>query len=241
MTMESRLIVVHGDKGGVGKSMVAMALIDYLMSIDVPVALIESDASNSDVRRMYENHVPNTFLALNHDPKSWIGIGNFIEENPDYVFVLNTPANIGIPMKKHFTIERIEALGIPVDLLWVINDNVDAENLMHTRFDEYGDRFRQRVVFFNEFFEAEMVDVEGATTFSFPALHKAVTKALQNNPGTSFQDALMQSGILRRGELGELIAFLKGTNGTRQLFAKALTEPIQHTFHEPPPPQGQEN
>ncbi|MBP0657357.1 P-loop NTPase, partial [Mycobacterium tuberculosis] len=44
----SKFIVVHGDKGGVGKSMVAQALADNLMSSGVKVAIVEADTQNPD-------------------------------------------------------------------------------------------------------------------------------------------------------------------------------------------------
>ena len=47
------LFAVGGCKGGVGKSMVALALVDYLLQRGEPVLLIETDTSNPDVWRMY--------------------------------------------------------------------------------------------------------------------------------------------------------------------------------------------
>jgi MinD superfamily P-loop ATPase len=47
--MAPNIYWVGGGKGGVGKSMVSMALLDYLLSKGVPALLVESDTSNPDV------------------------------------------------------------------------------------------------------------------------------------------------------------------------------------------------
>src|SRR5665811_2094172 len=44
--MSSQIYWVGGGKGGVGKSMVSMALLDYLVARGVSTMLIESDTSN---------------------------------------------------------------------------------------------------------------------------------------------------------------------------------------------------
>lgn len=43
------LFAVGGCKGGVGKTMVTLALMDYLLRRDRPILLIEADTSNPDV------------------------------------------------------------------------------------------------------------------------------------------------------------------------------------------------
>ena len=45
------LFAVGGCKGGVGKTMVALALVDYLLRRDWPILLVETDTSNPDVWR----------------------------------------------------------------------------------------------------------------------------------------------------------------------------------------------
>ena len=47
--MAKDIYFVGGSKGGVGKSMVAVALLDYLLEKGEDVILIESDTSNCDL------------------------------------------------------------------------------------------------------------------------------------------------------------------------------------------------
>ena len=44
--MANTIYLVSGRKGGVGKSIVSMALVDYLQMLGVDVLLIETDNSN---------------------------------------------------------------------------------------------------------------------------------------------------------------------------------------------------
>lgn len=53
--MTGQLIMVGGGKGGVGKSLVAMAALDYLRSINSDVLLIEADRQNQDVALAYQS------------------------------------------------------------------------------------------------------------------------------------------------------------------------------------------
>ena len=44
------IFISHGEKGGVGKSRLAMVLIDYLLKHNLrPVVLVEGDKSGQDV------------------------------------------------------------------------------------------------------------------------------------------------------------------------------------------------
>ena len=47
--MNKPIYVVGGSKGGVGKSLVTMALVHYLKENDDEVFLIDADTSNPDV------------------------------------------------------------------------------------------------------------------------------------------------------------------------------------------------
>ncbi|OCX68704.1 hypothetical protein A6M27_10750 [Acidithiobacillus thiooxidans] len=49
-----RLIISHGDKGGVGKSIYAMLAVDYLLSKGLDVAVVEGDIQIGDVAKRYD-------------------------------------------------------------------------------------------------------------------------------------------------------------------------------------------
>jgi Mrp family chromosome partitioning ATPase len=56
--MGSQIYSVGGGKGGVEKSIVSMALLDYLIARGVSTMLIESDTSNPGVCKTYKDTLP---------------------------------------------------------------------------------------------------------------------------------------------------------------------------------------
>jgi hypothetical protein len=79
------IYISHGEKGGVGKSRLAMVLIDYLLKVNArPVVLIEGDKSGQDVGERYADIVETGFINLNrpdHMQEAFSSLGNWIEEH----------------------------------------------------------------------------------------------------------------------------------------------------------------
>lgn len=59
-----RIIFVHGDKGGVGKSMFARGLLDYHCRNNIPVTAYDSDKRNPDLSRFYGKLAPVQLIDL---------------------------------------------------------------------------------------------------------------------------------------------------------------------------------
>lgn len=59
------IYVSHGEKGGVGKSRLAMVLVDYLLVNERTVVVVEGDKSGADVGLRYRGIVETAFLNLN--------------------------------------------------------------------------------------------------------------------------------------------------------------------------------
>ena len=49
--------LVDGEKGGVGKSFVTRAMIQYGLDCELPFVAVETDRSNPDVNRVYKERV----------------------------------------------------------------------------------------------------------------------------------------------------------------------------------------
>ena len=62
--MARNIYLVGGSKGGVGKSMVTMATLDYLLDRGESVLLIESDTSNPDTWKAYKDVTETELLNL---------------------------------------------------------------------------------------------------------------------------------------------------------------------------------
>ena len=59
-----RLIFIHGDKGGVGKSVLARALLDHYIRNDIAVDAYDSDKRNPDISRFYAKRLPVSLVDL---------------------------------------------------------------------------------------------------------------------------------------------------------------------------------
>src|SRR5260370_38725514 len=96
--MATNICWVGGGKGGVGKSMVSMALLDYLLDKGVPALFMESDTSNPDVDKAYRADLPSELVDLDH-VDGWIQVVNTCDANRDKAVVGNTPARsaTGVP------------------------------------------------------------------------------------------------------------------------------------------------
>jgi hypothetical protein len=129
--MRSQIYWVGGGKGGVGKSMVSMALLDYLVGRGVSTMLIESDTSNPDVCKTYKNALPCELLDLDK-VDGWIQLVNACDANRDKVVVVNTAArsNAGVASFGGTLTTSLGDLDRSLITLWAINRQRDSLELL---------------------------------------------------------------------------------------------------------------
>lgn len=195
----TRFIMVHGDKGGVGKSFVAQAIADFLSARGEKVAIIDADTRNPDVSRMFAKSLPCAQANVRSE-NGWMDVMEFVVAHPGHTIIMNTPAGIGEYMKDDmasfasFLKERDAP--VEMELWWTMNIQHDSVNLLHEAYKSYGQYFaRQRVVcnthFSNgdqtpqgPFFlwnESELrtkMEKNGGMTVYFPGLHLRVVAKL---------------------------------------------------------------
>lgn len=127
------IYLVCGDKGGVGKSMVSLALLHRVLRREQPVELVETDTSNPDVWRCYEKEpgVTSELIGLD-DADGWIALVNLCEARPDRAIVINTAArnNVGVEAHGETLNGALGELGRPLVALWVINRQRDSVELL---------------------------------------------------------------------------------------------------------------
>ena len=132
--MNKPLFLVGGSKGGVGKSMTALTLVDYLRERGEPVLLIETDTSNPDVWRMYARDEAGVIAeTVNLDEADgWIELANYCAAHADRVAVVNTAArnNLGVAAHGATLNEALPELGRRLVTLWVINCDRDSLELL---------------------------------------------------------------------------------------------------------------
>jgi hypothetical protein len=134
-----RIYLVGGSKGGVGKSLVSMSVIDHLQAAGEKVLLIESDTSNPDVWKSYKDVVQCELVDLD-DADGWIQLVNLCDEQRDAVVVVNTAArnNRGVAAYGVTLKSTLEALDRELVTLWVINRQRDSLELLKEYLETLG-------------------------------------------------------------------------------------------------------
>jgi hypothetical protein len=138
--MNQPIIIVNGSKGGVGKSLTTMALLDYFSVKHQFVKLIDADTNNPDVFRCYGRITEGEIVDLN-DVDGWIRMVNLADATPFKAVVVNTPAQNNACVHKHASIllDSLRELARPLITLWVINRQRDSLELMKDYMDHMGD------------------------------------------------------------------------------------------------------
>ena len=127
-----RIYWMGGAKGGVGKSMLTMAAIDYLTAKGEKILLVECDMDNPDVWKTYNREVDDTELINLREADGWIHLVNVSHEHPEHVVVVNTAAQNSEGVTKFgATLDSsLDELGRPLITLWVINRQRDSVELL---------------------------------------------------------------------------------------------------------------
>lgn len=163
----TRIIISDGGKGGVGKSMIAAAITDYLRVSGKQVALIEADTQNPDVSRMYGDRLQSIDADL-RSVNGWMSVMDFIAEHPGYDIVINTPAGIGDHFKQNISrlSDFLKSLDVPteMDLWWTLGLLPDSVNLLNVAYDSYGKHFK-RIRIVRNLYNSQTLKDEGAFIF----------------------------------------------------------------------------
>ncbi len=130
--MAKDIWMIGGGKGGVGKSVVSIGVIDTLLSRgEIPI-LVESDTSNPDVWKMYKGEIRCELVDLDK-ADGWIDFINICDDSPDAVVVVNTAArsNRGVASYGATLNSTLPDLKRKLVTLWVINRQRDSLELLN--------------------------------------------------------------------------------------------------------------
>ena len=130
--MNQPIVFVSGSKGGVGKSITSMAVLDYLTAEHRYLRLLEGDPTNPDVWKSYHREVESEVLDLD-SVDGWIQMVNVADANPFKTIVVNTPARNNDAVRAHgaLLLDSLKELGRPLLTLWVINRQRDSLELLN--------------------------------------------------------------------------------------------------------------
>lgn len=134
--MAKSIYLIGGSKGGVGKSLVTMAAVDYFEELGECVLLIESDTSNPDVWKAYKDGTKTVLVNLD-EADGWIQLVNLCDDHPDSVVVINTAArnNQGVCAYGGTLNSTLGELQRKLVTLWVINRQRDGLELLKEYMD----------------------------------------------------------------------------------------------------------
>ncbi|HDR9482584.1 TPA: protein mobD [Burkholderia aenigmatica] len=125
------IYMVGGSKGGVGKSFVTLALVDYFRRTDFNVVLVETDTSNPDVMNAVHAEIECASCNLD-DVSGWIDFVDFCDTHRDAVVVVNTAARsqAGVEQYGGTLASALDELARRLVVLWVINRQRDSLELL---------------------------------------------------------------------------------------------------------------
>jgi len=129
--MTTPIFLVGGGKGGVGKSMLSMALLDYLRETERPPLLIETDTSAPDVWKAYKADVDNQCIDL-EQRDGWLELLDVIDRNAAVATVINTKAANQVGLRKFggMLSEALRQQKRKLVVLWVIDRKRDGLELL---------------------------------------------------------------------------------------------------------------
>jgi hypothetical protein len=213
--MNAPIYMVGGAKGGVGKSMVIMAMLDYFMETGEKIYFIETDTSNPDTWKTYNEEVTSELVDLD-EADGWIQLVNVCNEHPSNTVVINTAARNSDKVTQFGATlgGTLAELDRQLIVPWVINRQRDSIELLI--------KFRSAIpeakihVLRNNYFgpEAKFTLYNGSDTkkqieakelggksLNFPDLSDLVSDDLYNKR-MSIAKAMKELPIGNRAELG---------------------------------------
>lgn len=134
MSVKRRVFLVGGSKGGVGKSLLAMTVLDYLQikaNAAGETLFIETDNSNPDVWKAYRDTTPSVLLDLD-SVDGWLELLNHCADPKHHSIVINTAArnNLAVTQFGERLALGLAELDVTLVTLWVINTQLDSLELL---------------------------------------------------------------------------------------------------------------
>ena len=230
--MNMPIFYVGGSKGGVGKSKLAFALIDYLLDEGKPVLLLESDTSNPDVYKAHRQH-ENDMLSCGEvdldSSEGWMDLLNAADELSSHCLVINSAARSGVGLARYGATlrETLPELNRNLVTFWVINRQRDSVELLRGFLNVFPDALihvcrnlyfgaPEKFELYNKSKAREIIERKGRT-LDFPDLADRVADKLYSGR-MPIKKALEELPIGDRAELR------RWKNACAEMFGTALDE-----------------
>lgn len=227
MTKKRRVYVIGNDKGGVGKSLTAMGLLDYLLQLGEKPFLVECDTANPDVWKAYGHTIDSATISLD-DLEGWLALLDQCATAPEQTIVLNQGARSKISIERFGDrlVEGLRRLDSELITFWVINPQRDSLELLkdyacylpkttiHVVRNEYfapQDRFE-----YNDSKLRTEIESKGGRTLTLPALATRVTAQLYGNQRLTLEQSATS------GPFGNQIETQRWRTAVAAMFSQAI-------------------
>jgi len=215
------IVISHGDKGGVGKSLLMCAAIDYRANKkgfdSEKLVILDADPRNADVFRMFDGfpaygRSERISLATKED---WMKLVDRIQdgEGKDLDYMLSMPAGIGSILSKEGAKfgDLVGHLGHDITMFWTIDRMPDSVNLLKRAMFDIGGKVKQTILVKNLFFgEADSFTrwdnsflrqlflLQGGIEANLPELHEwVIDQVIGDQLGEEdVKDVLLKMGVL---------------------------------------------
>jgi cellulose biosynthesis protein BcsQ len=146
-----RLFVSHGDKGGVGKSILSRLIAEYLKSKGLIWRGIDADLRNPDFARYY-NEV--TIQPISNED-DLVALLNTLETSTDADrYVINLPAQAGLILDSE-TVSALSEINMTSCCFFMMNSERDSTQQLKNFIDKNGSSFSKIVAVQNGYFGRE--------------------------------------------------------------------------------------
>jgi hypothetical protein len=143
----SRIHFVGGEKGGVGKSMLARVLAQYFIDYGVPFAAFDTDRSHGTLTRFYAEYTQHVVA------ESYEALDRIVEtaiEQPGRRILVDLAAQTHDPLVKWMdesgVLDMADVSGIAVQYWHVMDAGRDSVELLRRLLDRFGQRLQYVIV-----------------------------------------------------------------------------------------------
>jgi hypothetical protein len=212
--MSNAIFLVGGGKGGVGKSLMSTALLDFLQAAGRRAPfLVETDTSVPDVLKTYKDAVEGEAVNLD-EREGWIDLVNLVERRPpESAIVINTGARnqTGVSNFGRTLSKALPQLGRKLVVLWMIDRKRESLELLADFIEGLPEAevhivrnlylgAEKKFELYNGSQMRAAIEAKGGRSLSLPELADRVTDAM-NTGRLTIQRALEELSLGDRMEL----------------------------------------
>ena len=199
----SKIHLIGGEKGGVGKSVVARVVAQYLIDKSIPFLGFDTDRSHGSLLRFYADYASPVVVDRY---ESLDTIVEAATENPDKRVLVDLAAQTHDPLVKWMddsgVLETAEELGVSFHYWHVMDSGKDSVDLLKKLLDRFGNRLNYVLVLnqlrgenfdiFEKSGEKERAAAMNARVITLKRLHEPVINKIDAG-STSFWAAKNKS------------------------------------------------